>query len=185
MGRVVGRITEVKGLSVKSKLDELLPPYLVENGERETAPKINGFVKTKVGIETIICQVVGEYSEEVNGKVQGHYLSIQVRGNITDGKFIQGLRMLPIVSATIETLDPNDYKLIYQTSIDSITIGVDLFDENKKIDVNINKLIPSHLGVFGNTGSGKSNTLVKILNEYSKILYSKKNHEWQIPCFWY
>ncbi|MDE8082514.1 ATP-binding protein [Erysipelothrix rhusiopathiae] len=174
MGRIVGRITEVKGLSVKSKLDELLPPYLVENGERETAPKINGFVKTKVGIETIICQVVGEYSEEVNGKVQGHYLSIQVRGNITDGKFIQGLRMLPIVSATIETLDPSDYKLIYQSSIDPITIGVDLFDENKNIEVNINKLIPSHLGVFGNTGSGKSNTLVKILNEYSKILYSKK-----------
>lgn len=65
MGKVVGRIIEVKGLQVKAKLHDLLPPYLIENGNRESAPKINGFVKTKIGIDTIICQVVGEYSEEI------------------------------------------------------------------------------------------------------------------------
>lgn len=173
MGRTVGRIIEVKGLSVRAKLDTLLPPYIVDAGERETAPKINGYVKTKVGIETIICQVVGEYSEEIDNIVSSHYLSIQVRGNITDGKFIQGLRMLPIVSATIETLDFEDYKLIYQSNKNCIPIGVDLFDENKEIEVDINRIIPSHIGIFGNTGSGKSNTLVKILNEYSKCLKSK------------
>lgn len=171
MGRTVGRIIEVKGLMVKAKLDSLLPPYLVNYGSRETAPKINGYVKTKVGIETIICQVVGEYSEEIDGKVFSHYLSIQVRGNITNGEFIQGLRMLPIVSASIETLDENDYSLIYQSTPNSISVGVDLFDENKSINVSINRLIPSHLGIFGNTGSGKSNTLVKIYNEYAKILH--------------
>ncbi|MDE8032389.1 DUF853 family protein [Erysipelothrix rhusiopathiae] len=173
MGRTVGRIVEVKGLTVRARLDELLPPYIVDKGARETAPKINGYVKSKVGIETIICQVVGEYSEEINGKISGHYLNIQVRGNITNNKFIQGLRMLPIVSATIETLDQEDYKMIYQTSSDALSIGCDLFDENKNIDIDINKIIPSHIGVFGNTGSGKSNTLVKILSGYSDLLFRK------------
>lgn len=172
MGYKVGRIVEVKGLSVRAKLDQLLPPYLVSEGIREAAPKINGFVKSKVGIETIICQVVGEYSEEVNGKVLGHYLSIQVRGNISNNMFIQGLRMLPIVSATIETLDYSDYEMIYKSNTDSITVGVDLFDENRVIGVDANKLIPSHVGIFGNTGSGKSNTLVKILNSYSNLLHN-------------
>lgn len=183
MGRTVGRIVEVKGLTVKAKLDALLPPYLVDSGERETAPKINGYVKTKVGIEIIICQVVGEYSEEIDGKVSSHYLSIQVKGNITDGEFIQGLRMLPIVSATIETLDSGDFKMIYQSSSNSLPIGVDLFDENKIIEVDINRLIPSHLGVFGNTGSGKSNTLVKVLNEYSQILHTKKTQKGKFIVF--
>lgn len=174
MGYKVGRIVEVRGLSVKAKLDQLLPPYLVKEGQLEAAPKINGFVKSKVGIETIICQVVGEYSEEVNGKVLGHYLSVQVRGNISNNTFVQGLRMLPIVSATIETLDSEDYEMIYRSNIDSIHIGVDLFDENRRISVDSNKLIPSHIGIFGNTGSGKSNTLVKILNNYA-ILLKKMN----------
>ena len=45
MGKIVGRIVEVKGLLVKARLFTLLPPYLVENGKRESSPKINGFVQ--------------------------------------------------------------------------------------------------------------------------------------------
>ncbi len=178
MEKTIGRIIEVKGLHVKAKLFNLLPPFLIENGKRESAPKINGFVKTRIGIDVVICQVIGEYSEEINGAVKDHYLDLQVKGYLSDGKFIQGLRILPIVSANIELLDTDDYKYIYSGSDDStLSIGYDLFDENKNINVNINKLIPSHIGVFGNTGSGKSNTLTKILVEYYKFIekYNTKN----------
>lgn len=171
MGKIVGRIVEVKGLQVKAKLFKLLPPYLVENGKRESAPKINGFVKTKIGIDTIICQVVGEYSEEIGNNVSAHFLDLQVKGYLDRNKFIQGLRILPIVSANIELLEKEDYDNIYNSgSENTIHIGNDLFDDNKRINVDINKLIPSHIGVFGNTGSGKSNTLTKILQEYNSIL---------------
>ena len=183
MGKIVGRIVEVKGLQVRAKLFNLLPPYLVENGKRESAPKINGFVKTKIGIDTIICQVVGEYSEEIGNNVKSHFLDLQVKGYLDKNKFIQGLRILPIVSANIELLDKDDYENIYNSgSPSTIFIGNDLFDENKGINVEINKLIPSHIGVFGNTGSGKSNTLTKILQEYTNILnkYRTKNGKYLI-----
>ena len=49
MGREIGRIVEVKGVSVKAELFELLPPYLFNNGEVVTAPRINTYVKTRVG----------------------------------------------------------------------------------------------------------------------------------------
>ena len=183
MGKIVGRIVEVKGLQVRAELFNLLPPYLVENGKRELAPKINGFVKTKIGIDTIICQVVGEYSEEIGNNVKSHFLDLQVKGYLDKNKFIQGLRILPIVSANIELLDKDDYENIYNSSSPStIFIGNDLFDENKEINVEINKLIPSHIGVFGNTGSGKSNTLTKILQEYTNVLnkYKTKNGKFLI-----
>jgi len=183
MARTVGRIIEVRGLSVKAKLDILLPPYIIENSRREMSPRINGFVKTKVGIEEIICQVIGEFSDEINNKVNGHFLQLQVRGNITDGKFIQGLRMLPIVSAIIETLDEADFEIIFHTTKDSFTVGNDLFDSMKNIDVDINMLIPSHIGIFGNTGSGKSNTLVKILNNYTNVLKSKNTNRGKFLVF--
>ena len=175
MSRTIGRITEVKGLSVKAVLDELLPPYLTNKGNYENAPKINSFLKTKVGLDTIICQVIGEFSEEINGKVNSHSLELNVKGHFENGKFIQGLRMLPIVSATVFLLDKDDYERIYNSySENVITIGIDLFDPNKKISIDANLLIPSHIGVFGNTGSGKSNTLVKILHEYEKLTFAKK-----------
>lgn len=184
MGKIVGRVVEVKGLFVKAKLSNLLPPYLVTNGISETSPRINGFVKTRVGIETIICQVVGEYCDEINDTISGHFLEVQVRGNINNGKFVQGLRMLPIVSSSIETLDEYDYKLIYDSSNgESLSIGVDLFDSNKIINTNVNKLIPSHIGVFGNTGSGKSNTLVRVLKEYEKLVFQKKTNRGKFIVF--
>lgn len=183
MGYEVGRIIEVRGLSVKAKLNELLPPYLTKNGKRENSPKINGFVKTKVGLDAIVCQVTGEYSEEINGKVSSHFLELQVRGNITNGRFIQGLRMLPIVSAKIETLDENDFSIIYKNDNNSISLGYDLFDESKTINIDINSLIPTHIGVFGNTGSGKSNTLVKILNEYCRIIKKNKTKRGKFIVF--
>lgn len=178
MDRPIGRIIEVKGLSVKATLDDLLPPYLIKGGEYENAPKINSFVKTKIGLDTIICQVVGEISQEINGQVNGHFLELSVKGHFDNGKFIQGLRMLPIVSATIYLLEEKDYDIIYNDGSETvISIGRDLFDINKQININANNLIPSHIGVFGNTGSGKSNTLVRILHEYEKILSAKQTEK--------
>lgn len=169
--RIIGRIIEVNGLSTKAVLFELLPPYLITNGKRETAPKINGFVKTRVGLDTVICQVVGEYNQEENNELKAHYLRLEVKGYLSEDGFIQGLRVLPIVSANIELLDSSDYSKIFSSPRETtINIGNDLYDDSKTIDVEINKLIVSHIGVFGNTGSGKSNTLTKIMSSYYSII---------------
>ncbi len=184
MGKSVGRIVEVRGLNVKARLNELLPPYLIEKGEYENAPKINGFLKTKVGLDTIICQVVGEISEYKNGRVESHLLDLQVKGYIDKNTFIQGLRMLPIVSAEVELLDQQDFRYIYNDGSEyTIPIGNDLFDIGKNIEVNINNLIPSHIGVFGNTGSGKSNTLARILLEYEKKIDEVKTNRGKFLIF--
>lgn len=175
MEKEIGKIIEVRGIKVKAKLFKLLPPYLVEGGEAIPAPRINTFVKTKVGLDTIICQICGEYNIEQNDKVCDYYLDLEVKGFIENGKFCQGLRMLPIVSANIILLENKDYEIIYKyNSHESFSLGNDLFDINRKIYLNYNKLIPSHIGIFGNTGSGKSNTLACILNNYISKLNDNK-----------
>ncbi|PWI59410.1 hypothetical protein DCS65_20185 [Bacillus subtilis] len=47
------------------------------------------------------------------------------------------------------------------TSRNSIEIGRALFEE-VTVEAEINKLFASHIGIFGNTGSGKSNTLARL-----------------------
>lgn len=177
MGEVVGRIVEVSGLKIKARLFHLLPPYLTKNGKRESSPKINAYVKTKIGLDTIICQVDGEYSVEREDKVENHFLDLSVKGYLDNGVFVQGLRVLPIVSANIELLEEKDLLCIYaDKQQNDIELGNDIFDESKKIRVSLNKLIPSHIGVFGNTGSGKSNTIAKILSLYSDALIASNSH---------
>lgn len=177
MGREVGKIVEVRGINVRAELFELLPPFLISNGKISVAPRINTYVKTKVGLSTIICQITGEYYDELRkGQFTGYYLDLTVKGYFEGTGFIQGLRMLPMVAATIELLDAGEFNQInYGKNEKSFSIGRDLFDANQEYLLSYNEIIPSHIGVFGNTGSGKSNTLAKLLHEYSKILIGKKN----------
>lgn len=171
MDKDIGRIVEVRGINVKAKLFRLLPPYLINNGIVVSAPKINSFVKTKVGLDTIICQVNGEYNVEKEDKATDYYIDLTVKGYIDHGKFIQGLRMLPIVSFNLSLLNNDDYAIIYDFDKDhSFFIGKDLFEINKDIYLNFNNLMPTHIGIFGNTGSGKSNTLANVYSHYIKEL---------------
>lgn len=104
-------------------------------------------------------------------------MDLSVKGYLDNGVFVQGLRVLPIVSANIELLEEKDLLCIYaDKQQNDIELGNDIFDESKKIRVSLNKLIPSHIGVFGNTGSGKSNTIAKILSLYSDALIASNSH---------
>ena len=177
MGREIGKVIEVRGTSVKAELKELMPPYLIENGRTVVAPRINTFVKTKVGLDTIICQISGEYSDETHkGKLSGLFLELIVKGYIESGRFVQGIRLLPFVGASVELLSESDLSVIYKNDSEaSFVVGNDLYNQSQKVRLSFNSIIPSHVGMFGNTGSGKSNTLTKLLYSYSPLLYENKN----------
>ena len=133
MGREVGRITEVKGVRVRAELYELFPPYIVDCGHVLIAPRINTYVKTRVGLDEIICQITGEYYDENHkGHFTGYYLELTVKGYFENGRFIQGLRLLPMVAANIEMLEADEFKHINENSGDkSFSLGTDLFDSSQ------------------------------------------------------
>lgn len=72
-------------------------------------------------------------------------------------------------------MEKEDYEILFSKPEFAITIGTNLFDDFNKITLDINKLIPSHIGIFGNTGSGKSNTMAKILKEYLGVVKEYPN----------
>ena len=174
---LIGKIVEVRGIKILAKMDKKLPPHIIENGKIIPAPQINSYVKTRVGLDIIICQIVGEYLKFDNNedKEIAYLVELEVKGRISNGKFLGGLRLLPIVEAKIETLDKKDFEIIFYKPTESIKIGKNLFDNSNDISLDINLLIPSHIGIFGNTGSGKSNTMSKILKEYIEKIDSLPN----------
>ncbi|ERJ12284.1 ATP-binding protein [Haloplasma contractile] len=170
---IIGEITSVYGIRVKGRFYEKLPPYMVKNSNVFLGPKINSYVKTNVGLVSVVCQITGE-EVSVNDKNQ-KILELNVIGSIEKGLFSQGLRYLPLVGAKIRLFTEDDYKSLF-VSNDSmnLNIGNDLFEPTRKISIDLNSVIPTHIGIFGNTGSGKSNTLTKILQEYLNIIEDKR-----------
>lgn len=175
----VGRITKIDGVRAVATFYERLQPFLIADGTITSSPRINSFIKTSVGLDTVICQIVGEHEIEYDrqGKTleehqepQGPFLvDLEVRGHVADGSFKGGLRLLPIVGAGVETLDESDLAMIHDSNVShAMTLGNDLFDESGIVEINADKLMAGHIGIFGNTGSGKSNTLAKVLHEYVK-----------------
>lgn len=178
----VGRITRVDGVRVSAAFYERLQPFLVNAGNPVASPRINSFVKTGVGLDTIICQIVGEHEAEFDKKsgitkaeqavpTGAFVVDLEVRGHISNGEFKGGLRCLPIVGATVETLTGEELAMLYSThGATTMRIGRSLFDETNSVYLDAGKLMASHIGVFGNTGSGKSNTLASILHKYVGLI---------------
>ena len=180
----VGRITRVDGVRVSAVFYERLQPFLMHAGEPTASPRINSFVKTGVGLDTVICQITGEHEAEFDKKSEitkseqavpndAFVVDLEVRGHINNGEFKGGLRCLPIVGATVETLDGEELAMLYSTrGATPMRIGRSLFDETNSVYLDAGKLMASHIGVFGNTGSGKSNTLASILSKYNELIPS-------------
>ena len=175
---IVGRITKVDGVRAAATFFDRMQPFIVNNGQAVASPRINSFVKTGVGLDTVICQIVGEHEaeydrrSEVTREVQAapmgpFVVDLEVRGHISSGDFKGGLRCLPIVGAAVESLDSEDLKLLYSShGSKPLRIGSSLFDESRSVYLDAGRLMASHIGIFGNTGSGKSNTLASLLKGY-------------------
>ena len=197
---IVGRITKVDGVKAAATFFERMHPYIVENGCAISSPRINSFVKTGIGLDTVFCQIVGEHEAEYDRRSEvtresqaapmGPFIvDLEVRGHISDGGFKGGLRCLPIVGTVVETLSPSELELLYSShGSKPLRIGHSLFDESQPVYLDADKLMASHIGIFGNTGSGKSNTLTSILKSYigslpertdaAKILVFDLNNEY-------
>ncbi len=179
---VIGRITRVEGVRVSAVFYERMQPFLVSSGRAVSSPRINSFVKTGVGLDTVVCQIVGEHEAEYDRHDEvaqaehvlpdgGFVVDLEVRGHIASGAFKGGLRCLPIVGATVETLTSDDLQLLFSASGSKLMeVGHSLFDESNPVYLDAGRLMASHIGVFGNTGSGKSNTLASVLSKYVKLL---------------
>ena len=107
--------------------------------------------------------------------IKNDIASINLVGEFIDDKFLFGVSKKPSFSATS--------KLISKEKINSI-IGMSNYNEKKdlyigespiyegvKIGVNINEFFSNHFAIFGSTGSGKSCSVARILQN----LFEKEN----------
>ncbi len=183
----VGSVIEVIGQAVKVRIDTgKNTSSILYKGDIIQNISVGGYVKIKKDFEEIIGKIEGELIKENKDNSQKNYtnnkdkinriLNIKILGYLENGKFERGIKELPLIENTCFLITKEEFNNIHQF-VDSedkpIKIGQLEFDDGVDISLGINKLFASHIGIFGNTGSGKSYTLAKI---YRQLFKKYKNN---------
>ncbi|SMD42338.1 hypothetical protein SAMN00777080_0885 [Aquiflexum balticum DSM 16537] len=91
-------------------------------------------------------------------------------------KLDTGINTFPIIGTEVFVLDNKVYKqLLTVTSDYKLEIGQSFVDDSLKVTANPDILFGKHLGVFGNTGTGKSCTVASIIQGLKRRVYDKNN----------
>ena len=103
--------------------------------------------------------ILGEV-EEVNTEV----IKIRFLGEFHDGRYTTGVIRKPVLSSKIRTINDQELKAIVGVYDDTtFLLGQSSIYTNYNVCADINNLFANHMAVFGNTGSGKSCGVARIV----------------------
>lgn len=174
---LVGEVIDVVGISTKVKVyKEKNTSRLVYNGKLVKNIAVGNYVKILKGFSEIIAVVEGEYIKESktvdpyckHSDTYSRVLDVKILGHISNHKFIKGVFETPMISNYVYVLEEEEVQKIFCFTKDDepvISIGNITGYDGYSLKLSIQKLFASHIGIFGNTGSGKSNTLAKVFTE--------------------
>lgn len=179
----IGKVLSVNGREIRIRVDKQKNlPHLIYNGSLVKNVSVGGYVKIINGFSTFIAKIDNEYIQHDNSYINGNYkpaesiiyrvLVVNLIGFMTPEKFVKGIRQMPLVDNDCYILSNEEFKKIHRfVSKDTdptICIGSLASDNYTPISLGVQKLFSSHIGIFGNTGSGKSYTLTKLYRELFK-----------------
>ena len=185
----IGTVLAVNGREVKIKVDKQKNlSHIIYNGELIKNVSVGGYVKIVNGFTVIIAKVEGEYIQHETSFEPENYkspessifrvLAVSLLGYMTPSKFVKGIKQLPLIDNDCYLLSNEEFRRIHsfvESSSDKvIRIGTLASDEYTPISLGVQKLFSSHVGIFGNTGSGKSYTLAKLYRQLF-LIYEGKN----------
>ena len=189
----VGEVVGISGRRIYVAIDtnkNLSELFL--NGDVLRNVGVGSYVDIRKGFLGIIGRVEGENADSIgqyekilpplNGK---RILIVSLVGYIDNsGQFIGGTKELPLVGNEVflltKTRTMQVHSLVSENDL-GLHIGKTEF-EGYEITLPIDGLMNSHLAIFGNTGSGKSNTVATIYSSFIKELTSRNAKKFQKNC---
>ncbi|MEZ9268793.1 ATP-binding protein [Vibrio splendidus] len=180
MSIFVGEVTAVNGIQITLTVDETSnKDTIFYEGQRYKGISIREYVSIQRGFRDIVCIVEGEYLDErrfqENTDSIEYVRKVHVRpiGYIESGNFYEGIKFLPLIRDPAFLLPEQALKTVYSSSSESEFCIGSLLKEGIEISLPWQKLFNTHIGIFGNTGSGKSNTLTKLFT----TLFDEKHEQ--------
>jgi DNA helicase HerA-like ATPase len=176
----VGKVVSVKGRTIEVAVDKTKNvSHLVFKGELLRNIAVGSYIKIVKGFTRIIGKVEGEeVTEDKLYAAKKDYISekekidriltVSLLGFFDGDRFERGIKELPLIDNECYLLQNSEFEQVHnfiRKGDEPLAIGTLSFEKGQGIRVGVNSLFASHIGIFGNTGSGKSYTLAKIYRE--------------------
>jgi hypothetical protein len=175
----IGAVVSVRGRSVEIKVDSAKnASHLLYKGESLKNVSVGSYLKIAKGFTHLVGKIEGEFITEVKPNDSRTYtseqekikrlLQISLIGFLESNNFKQGVKELPLVDNEAYLLTQAEFNLVHKfvkDGEDTFILGSLAQEKGKAIELSIDRLLASHIGIFGNTGSGKSYTLAKLYHE--------------------
>ena len=175
----IGVVYSVDGRTVKIRVDKNKnSSHLIYKGSLIKNVSVGSYVKILKGFVPIIGKVETEFIVEDTAtsdkeytdvsKNIGRTLIVKLIGFMDEGHYYRGVNELPLIDNECFLLTNAEFNLIHSfggKQDEYIRIGTLSNDSLVPIQLGIGRLFSSHIGIFGNTGSGKSYTLSKLYRQ--------------------
>ena len=187
----IGSVTSVDGRAIRVSVDKAKnSSHLLYKGDLVKNVSVGSYIKIIKGFTKIIGKVEGEYTIEDKVYSNKEYssdkekisrtLNISLLGFFNKKEFERGIKEMPLIDNECYLLDREEFNSVHdfiRKEDEPLTIGTLTLEKGQEIQVGIDSLFASHIGIFGNTGSGKSYTLAKIYYELFKKYKDKPNFQ--------
>ena len=179
---LIGEVAEVRGTKVKVRVySQANEASVFYHGELVRGVSVGGYLRLPCGYDDAIGVVEGDYQQESRavasegtdgreapGTYLERYVDVSVFGSFSSGRFSRGVEVLPLVRSKAYLLSPEQLAAV-NSPVEATGAGfrVGALAGHDGVDVRLpfNALFASHIGIFGNTGSGKSNTLCRLFTD--------------------
>jgi uncharacterized protein len=180
----IGEVTAVEGRRIYVLVDKRKNlSHMFLDGDLLTNIAVNSYLEIRKGFLSIIGRVEGERIEEDFARQDGtareptnrskRVLTVALVGYIDEhGQFSGGTRELPLIGNEAFLLTREQLRRVHDMVRDadlSVSVAT-LYGDDLEIRLPVDGLFNSHIAIFGNTGSGKSNTLAALYQELVQAL---------------
>jgi DNA helicase HerA-like ATPase len=177
----IGKVISVEGRRIRISVSKLKnSSHLLYQGDIVRNVAVGGFVKIAKGFVELVAVVDGEHVEEDRASTSDYKRSVdnltreldaRLVGYFKDSKFYSGVREMPLLDNECFILTEPEFREIHTfvgNTTPAIPLGVLVMEPTQPVLVGVDAIFASHVGIFGNTGSGKSYTLAKLYHELFK-----------------
>ena len=184
----IGEVTAVEGRLIYVLVDKRKNlSHMFLDGELLTNIAVGSYLEIRKGFLSIIGRVEGErieddFRRQSTGSQREptdrsrRVLTVALAGYIDEqAAFRGGARELPLIGNEAFLLTSEKLRRVHDLTADaplSISIAT-LYGDDSEVRLPVDGLFNSHIAIFGNTGSGKSNTLAYLYQELIHVLRNR------------
>lgn len=177
----IGKVTSVEGRRVRVTVSKLKnSSHLLYQGDIVRNVSVGSYIKIAKGFAELVASVDGERVQEDSAAsraygrgadVVSRELEVSLVGYFENGTFNRGVREMPLLDNECFILSEGEFQAIHTFAGDpdqAIPLGTLAIEPTQSVEIGVDAIFASHIGIFGNTGSGKSYTLAKLYYELFK-----------------